>query len=67
MATQSIEKRCRKEAFIKIADHSDHGWSTVAEYQDDELTSDSEDEKRIEKTEKAAERKAVKSHKRKAS
>ena len=55
-----------RQKHIKIADRSDHGWITVAEYQDDELASNSEDKKRIEKAEKAAERKAVKSRKRKA-
>ena len=31
---------------IKIADRSEHGWATVAEYETDKLALDSEDEKR---------------------
>ena len=45
---------------IKIADSSEYGWQVVAEYEADELVSGSEDEKKIEKAEKAAERKAQK-------
>ena len=55
-----------RQKHIKIADRSDHGWSTVAEYQDDELASDSEDERKLNRAEKAAERKAAKTKKRKA-
>ena len=40
---------------IKIADRSANGWGVVAEYTADELADDSEDEKRLEKAEKAAE------------
>lgn len=55
-----------RQKHIKLADRSENGWNTVNEYQDDELASDSEDEKRIEKAERAAERKAAKSRKRKS-
>ena len=46
------------EKLIKIADRSANGWGVVAEYTADELAADSDDEKRLEKAEKAAERKA---------
>lgn len=42
----------------EIADHSVNGWGVVAEYTADELADDSDDEKWLEKAEKAAERKA---------
>ena len=45
---------CQKH--IKIADRSDLGWAVVAAYEDDELASDSEDEKRIYKAEREAKR-----------
>ena len=48
----------KRQRLIKIADRSSNGWSVVAEYAADELAEDSEDEKRLEKAEKAAERKA---------
>ena len=32
---------------IKIADRSEHGWATVAEYEEDELADNSDDEKRL--------------------
>ena len=51
---------CERQKLIKIADRSEHGWGVVAEYTADELAEDSEDEKRLEKAEKAAERKAAK-------
>ena len=44
-----------RQKLIKIADRSANGWSVVAEYTADELAAD---EKRLEKAEKAAERKA---------
>ena len=48
---------CQK--LIKIADRSELGWGVVAEYTADELAVDSDDEKRLEKAERAAERKAA--------
>ena len=42
---------------IKIADKSDYGWATVTEYLSDELASDTEDEKRLYRSEKRAEKK----------
>ena len=32
---------------IKIADRSEHGWAIVAEYKEDELADNSDDEKRL--------------------
>jgi hypothetical protein len=46
-----------RQKLIRLADRSEHGWGVVAEYEADELAADSGDEKRIEKAEKAAERK----------
>ena len=58
----SARKRCQllaeRQKLIKIADRSENGWGVVAEYTVDELADDSDDEKRTEKAEKAAERKA---------
>ena len=50
--------RLRQKA-IRLADRSEFGWSFVAEYDADELADDSDDERKIEKAEKAAERKAA--------
>ena len=48
-----------RQKLIKIADRSANGWSVVAEYTADEfMAADSDDEKRLEKAEEAAERKA---------
>ena len=49
-----------REKLIKIADRSEFSWGVVAEYMAYELVEDSNDEKRLEKAEKAAEQKAVK-------
>ena len=48
---------------IKIADCSEFGWITVDEYEDEELASDEDDAKRLEKAEKAATAKAFKKKK----
>ena len=45
---------------IKVADHSDFGWSTVEHYESHPLAEDSDDEKKLEKAEKEAERAANK-------
>ena len=42
---------------IKLVDKSEFGWATVNEYLSDELASDSDDEKRIYRAERRAERK----------
>ena len=49
-----------RQKLIKVADQSDLGWAVVAEYTADELAEDSDNEKRLEKAEKPAERKASK-------
>ena len=46
---------------IKIADRSEHGWATVAEYEEDELADNSDDEKRLFRAEARAGRKKQKS------
>ena len=60
-AQEALEKGTRllaeRQKLIKIADRSANGWGVVAEYTADELADDSEDKKRLEKAEKAAERK----------
>ena len=48
--------QCQKH--IKLADRSEHGWKVVQEYELDVLADNSDDEKRITKTGKAAETKA---------
>ena len=53
----AIEARMK---LINMADSSDHGWQTVAEYMTNELADNSDDEKRIERAEKLAEKKAKK-------
>ena len=57
---KGLELIRERQKLIRIADRSDLGWGVVAEYTADELAEDSEDEKRLEKAEKAAERKALK-------
>ena len=57
---QAIEK-CQKH--IRVADSSDYGWSTVQLYDAHSLAADSEDEKRLKKAEREAERLANKRHK----
>ena len=52
-----------RQKLIKIADRSEYGWGVVAEYEADDLASGSEDEKRLEKAERAAEKKALKKRK----
>ena len=51
----AIEARMK---LIKLADKSDHGWQTVSEYITNELADNSDDEKRIDRAEQAAERKS---------
>ena len=52
--TEVVSKRIK---VIKIADESDFGWSTVNEYVSEELASNSDDEKRMYRAERRAERK----------
>ena len=55
---EATDHLAERQKLIKIADRSANGWGVVAEYTADELAADSDDEKRLEKAEKAAERKA---------
>ena len=41
---------------IKVADRSEFGWTTVKEYEEDDLASDSDDESRLFRSEKRADR-----------
>ena len=52
--TQLVERRIKA---IKLAEKSKFGWLTVNEYLSDELASDSEEEKRIYRSERRAEKK----------
>ena len=49
-----------RQKHIRIADRSELGWGVVAAYENDELAEDSDDEKRLFKAEKEAERKQQK-------
>ena len=60
-AIEMLERRMR---LIKMADRSEYGWAVVAEYEADELAVDSDDEKRIYRAEKEAEKKWLKKRKR---
>ena len=44
---------------IKFADQSEAGWAMVEEYKEDALASNSEDEKRMEKAVREADRKVA--------
>ena len=57
---QGMELLSRRKKLIKLADRSEAGWALVEEYVEDDLAEDSEDERRIEKAERAAERKIAK-------
>ena len=57
--TEAQRLLTQRGRLIKIADRSEHGWATVAEYEADKLALDSEDEKRISRAEKEAQKKAV--------
>lgn len=54
--TQEPRQLIRKQQkLIKIADKSKDGWQVVAEYESDELTSGSEDKKRLKKAQRSGE------------
>ena len=46
-----------RQKLIRIADRSEHRWATVEEYEEDELADNSDDEKKLFKTEARAGRK----------
>ena len=60
---QGLELLACRQKLIKIADRSELGWRVVAEYEADELALDSDDEKKLGKAERSAERKASKKRK----
>ena len=63
-AKEALEKGLkllsRRQKLIKIADRLEYGWDVVEEYEEDEVAADSDDEKRLAKAEKAAEKKVSK-------
>ena len=63
VAVQRIEEGMNlvknRMKLIKVADRSQYGWSTVKEYEQDDLASDSEDEKRLTRSERQAERSLI--------
>lgn len=54
---QALLEECQK--FIRLADRSEHGYGVVEAYMAIDLAKDSDHERRIEKTERSAERKAA--------
>lgn len=60
-AAEMLERRMK---LIRMADRSEYGWAVVAEYESDELAMDSDDEKRISRAEKEAEKKWLRKRKR---
>ena len=61
--TKGVMLIAARQKRIKIADRSEFGWGTVDEYEEEELASNNEDEKRLEKADKAASAKAAKKRK----
>ena len=55
---EGIELTEKRIKVIKLADRSEFGWSTVSEYLSDKLASNSEDEKRIFRSDRRAERRS---------
>ena len=50
----------KRQKLIQLADWSEYGWDLVREYECDELAEDSDDEKKIAKAEKVAEKRLAK-------
>ena len=63
---QSRRLIAERQKLLKIADRSEYGLGVVAEYTTDEVAEGSNDEKRLERAEKAAEQKAAKRRKKRA-
>ena len=57
---EGIQSIALRQKHIKVAHRSEFGWATVEEYDKDELASDSDDEKRLFRAERNAERVALK-------
>ena len=55
-----LEQGLERQKLIMIADRSELGWKVVSAYEADELGSDSDSEKELEKAERSTERKAAK-------
>ena len=55
---QGLQAIACRQKHIKLADRSELGWQVVAAYESDDLASDSDDEKRLFKAEKEAERRS---------
>ena len=51
-----LAKLDQREKLIRLADRSDLGWAVAKRYQEDPIALDSDDEKRIRRAEKAAEK-----------
>ena len=56
----SMELLTTRQTLIRIVDRFELGWKVVDEYEADELTSGNEDERKLERAERTAERKLVK-------
>ena len=59
-AKDALAKGKKLLKLILLVDRSDHGWDVVKNYEADELAEGSEDEKKIQKVEKAAQKEAEK-------
>ena len=58
--SEGMELLSHRKKLIKLADRSEAGWAFVEEYIEDDLADNSDDERRIEKAEKAPEHKLAK-------
>ena len=55
--TQGLQLVCKCQKLIRMADRSEHGWTTVEEYLEDELLVNSDEKRRMQKVEFRAARK----------